>query len=77
MRRQRAPRRACRGAPRGALNGDWGRLTATERGRFLTRIGLAVLANIDLLTQLEAQDVGKPLTQARADVVALARYLEF
>lgn len=64
-------------AARGALNGDWGRLTATERGRFLIRIGQAVLANIDLLTQLEAQDVGKPLTQARADVVALARYLEF
>ena len=27
-----------------------------------------VLKNIDLLTELEARDVGKPLKQARADV---------
>ncbi|OCP37729.1 aldehyde dehydrogenase family protein [Ensifer sp. LC163] len=62
---------------RSALSGDWGQMTATERGRVLSRISGAVLRNIDLLTELEAQDVGKPLTQARADVVALARYLEF
>ncbi len=36
-----------------------------------------MLKNIDLLTDLESKDVGKPVTQARADVVALARYLEF
>ncbi len=29
------------------------------------------------MTDLESKDVGKPVTQARADVVALARYLEF
>ncbi len=62
---------------RAALSGDWGRMTPTERGRVLSRISAAVLRNIDLLTELEARDVGKPLTQARADVVALARYLEF
>lgn len=60
-----------------ALEGDWGRMTALERGRILTRIGQAVLENVDLLAELEARDVGKPLTQARADAVALARYLEF
>ncbi len=64
-------------AARQALAGEWGRLTATERGRILARIGAGVLKNIDLLTEIEARDVGKPLTQARADVVALARYLEF
>ncbi|HEV7321194.1 MAG TPA: aldehyde dehydrogenase family protein [Ensifer sp.] len=62
---------------RAALSGDWGQMTPTERGRVLTRISAAVLRNIDLLTELEARDVGKPVTQARADVVALARYLEF
>ncbi len=62
---------------RAALSGEWGRMTATERGRVLHRISAAVLRNIDLLTELEAKDVGKPLTQARADVVALARYCEF
>ena len=64
-------------AARAALSGSWGKMTATERGRVLQRIGQEVLRNIDLLTELESKDVGKPVTQAKADVVALARYLEF
>ncbi|HEY4959154.1 MAG TPA: aldehyde dehydrogenase family protein, partial [Caldimonas sp.] len=36
-----------------------------------------VLDNVDLLAALEVHDVGKPLKQARADAVALARYFEF
>lgn len=60
-----------------ALQGDWGRATAAERGRLLARIGQLVLENVDDLTRLEALDVGKPLKQARADVIALARYMEF
>ena len=62
---------------RGALSGDWGRMTATERGRVLTRIGQLVLKRTDDLAWMEARDVGKPLTQARNDVIALARYMEF
>ncbi len=64
-------------AAQSALDGDWGRTTALERGRILTRIGQLVLDQVDTLAQLEAMDVGKPLTQARADAVALARYMEF
>jgi aldehyde dehydrogenase (NAD+) len=60
-----------------ALRGPWGRMTATERGRVLTEIGRKVLERVDDLAHLEALDVGKPLTQARADAVALARYMEF
>ncbi|AXI48348.1 aldehyde dehydrogenase [Sulfitobacter sp. SK012] len=60
-----------------ARAGDWGRMTALERGRVLTRIGTAVLERIGQLATLEALDVGKPLSQARADVIALARYMEF
>ncbi len=60
-----------------ALDGDWGRKTALERGRILTRFGQLVLERVDDLAALEAMDVGKPLTQARADAVALARYCEF
>ena len=60
-----------------ALNSDWGRMTALERGRILTKIGQLVLERVDDLAALEAMDVGKPLTQARADAVALARYMEF
>lgn len=64
-------------AARGALSSEWGALSAAERGRLLAQIGRAVLAQADRLAELEALDVGKPLKQARADVVALARYLEF
>jgi aldehyde dehydrogenase (NAD+) len=60
-----------------ALNGEWGAMTALERGRILTRIGQTVLTHVDALAELESSDVGKPLTQARADAVALARYFEF
>jgi len=64
-------------AAQSALRGEWGRMTATDRGRILTEIGRNVLERVDDLAHLEALDVGKPLTQARADAVALARYCEF
>lgn len=60
-----------------ALSGQWGKSTAVERGRVLSKIGQLVLENVDLLASLESADVGKPLTQARADAVALARYMEY
>jgi aldehyde dehydrogenase (NAD+) len=64
-------------AARRALDGAWGRLTAAERGRLLHDAGRAVRDRADELAALEALDVGKPLQQARADALALARYLEF
>ncbi len=64
-------------AARDALNGEWGKKTALERGRILSEIGRKVLERIEDLARLEALDVGKPLTQARADALALARYMEF
>lgn len=60
-----------------ARAGPWGAMSALERGRILTRIGQEVLNHIDDLARIEAMDVGKPLTQARADAIALARYMEF
>lgn len=60
-----------------ALVTGWGRATALERGRLLSKLGHLVLENVDELAMLEALDVGKPLKQARADAIALARYCEF
>ena len=60
-----------------ALLTDWGNSSAVERGRILYRIGQLVLENMDRLAVLEACDVGKPLKQAKADAIALARYMEF
>jgi aldehyde dehydrogenase (NAD+) len=64
-------------AAEAALAGDWGAMTAAERGRILFQLGDLVLQNADALATLEAMDVGKPLKQAKNDVIALARYCEF
>jgi aldehyde dehydrogenase (NAD+) len=64
-------------AAQSARLGDWGRMTATDRGRILSRLGQLILARAEDLAVIEALDVGKPLKQARADALALARYMEF
>ncbi|MEM9632394.1 MAG: aldehyde dehydrogenase family protein [Pseudomonadota bacterium] len=60
-----------------AWHGEWGRTTAVERGRLLFRLRRLVEERVEDLACIEAIDVGKPLKQARADAIALARYLEF
>ena len=57
--------------------GDWGRLSATERGRLLLRLAQRVQARIEELALLESRTTGKPLSQGRADAAALARYFEY
>lgn len=64
-------------AARAALDGPWGRLTATERGRILQKMGALILARSEELAQLESRDTGKPIGQARNDIVVAARYCEF
>ncbi len=64
-------------AAQAALDGDWGALSAAERGRVLLKMSAITLTRADELAHLEALDVGKPLKQGRADALALARYLEF
>ena len=60
-----------------ALAGDWGHLTATERGRLMMRLSALILERVDDLARIEATDVGKPIKQGRADALAMARYMEF
>jgi aldehyde dehydrogenase (NAD+) len=57
--------------------GAWSRLTATERGRILSRIADRIAAHFDELALLEARDTGKPMKQAKADVTAAQRYFEY
>lgn len=68
---------AVKAARRAFAEGPWGRLTATERGRLLCKLADAVTAHAEELALLEATDTGKPMKQARADIVAAARYFEF
>ena len=60
-----------------ALGGEWGKLTATERGRLLMKLAGLINERVDELARIEALDVGKPLKQGRADALAMARYMEF
>jgi aldehyde dehydrogenase (NAD+) len=64
-------------AARRAMDGPWGRMTATERGRILQRLGQLILEHGEELAQVEARDTGKPMSVARADAKAVARYFEF
>ena len=64
-------------AARRAFEGGWARTPAAGRGRILMRLGKLVEGRVEALARLEALDVGKPLKQARADALALARYCEF
>ncbi|MBN2906575.1 MAG: aldehyde dehydrogenase family protein [Rhodobacteraceae bacterium] len=64
-------------AAQAARAGRWGEMTAAERGRILFRLGQFVRGRVDELAAMEATDVGKPLAQARADAMALSRYMEF
>jgi len=64
-------------AARAAFHGAWGRQTATERGRILSRLSALILQHHDELAELECGDTGKPMQQARADITACARYFEY
>ncbi|WP_206026883.1 aldehyde dehydrogenase family protein [Jiella endophytica] len=64
-------------AAEAALDGEWGAMTATERGRVLLRWARLVEERAETLAFLESTDVGKPIAQARNDATALSRYFEF
>src|SRR5260370_27094525 len=64
--------RAVRAARRAFDAGPWGRLTASERGRIIWRIGDLILEHADELAQLESLDNGKPFAVARAADIPLA-----
>jgi len=64
-------------AARAALDGEWGKLSATQRGRLLTRLSQLIVDNAERLAWVEAMDTGKPISTARADVQLLARYFEY
>ena len=74
----RAARHAYEGPARdGSPDGPWGRTPAAERGRILARLANIVLREAEKLAAIESRDTGKPISQARADARALARYFEF
>ena len=64
--------RAVRAARAAFDDGPWGRLTPSERGRIIWRIGDLILEHAEELAQLESLDNGKPYGVALAADVPLA-----
>jgi len=64
-------------ARRAFETGPWPKMPALERGRLMMKLGQKIAEHAEELAQLEAADTGKPMKQARADMVAAARYFEF
>jgi len=59
-------------ARRAFEDSDWSRMTASDRGRIIWRIGDVILEHADELAEIESLDNGKPLGIARAADVELA-----
>lgn len=53
-------------------NGPWPRMSPSERGRIIWKIGDLILEELEALAQLEAVNNGKPIVVARAADVPLA-----
>ena len=62
---------------RRAFEGQWGLLTATERGRILCDVGNLIRVHAHEIASIESKDTGKPLHLAEKDIAVLARYFEF
>lgn len=56
---------------------EWRKVKAYERGQLLIELAQYIRAHAEEWALLECHDVGKPLSQARADIEAAARYFEF
>ncbi|HEY3686526.1 MAG TPA: aldehyde dehydrogenase family protein [Streptosporangiaceae bacterium] len=64
--------RAVRAARAAFETGPWSRMTPSERGKLIWKIGDLILEHVDELAQLESLDNGKPYTVAKAADVPLA-----
>jgi phenylacetaldehyde dehydrogenase len=64
--------RAVGAARRAFESGPWSRMTPSERGRIIWRIGDLILEHVTELAQLESLDNGKPVAVAAAADVPLA-----
>ena len=69
--------RAVLAAHRAFEEGHWPRMAASERGRVLIRIAGFLRERVESLARLEVLNSGKPIRDARAEVLAAAECFEY
>lgn len=57
-----------------ALNGPWGQMSPSDRGRLLYKLGELIEANADSLTEAESRDNGKLRSEVGGQVRYVAKY---
>ncbi|MDC0720427.1 aldehyde dehydrogenase family protein [Nannocystis bainbridge] len=69
--------RAVRAARASFVAGAWSRADPAHRGRVLWAFARAIRDEAEALAWLETRDSGKPIAEARADIVGTAEILEY
>src|ERR1700723_3954580 len=64
-------------AARAALNGPWGALTATARGKLLLRLGEIIAREAERLAEFEVRDGGKLVREMVGPMRALPDYYSY
>jgi (Z)-2-((N-methylformamido)methylene)-5-hydroxybutyrolactone dehydrogenase len=60
-----------------ALDGPWGRMSATDRGLLLHKLGSLIEKHADVLTEVESRDNGKLRSEVGGQVRYMAKYFYY
>ncbi len=69
--------RAVRAAHRAMHEGPWSKMTATQRGKAIRRLGEALAARADSIAEIETRDTGKLLRETKATTRYIAEYYDY
>ncbi len=69
--------RAVQLAHRAFEEGNWPRLSATDRGRILLQAATLVRQRLEDIAAIEARNAGKPIRDARGEIALVAAVLEY
>ncbi|MCV9947013.1 MULTISPECIES: aldehyde dehydrogenase [unclassified Rhizobium] len=69
--------RAVNAADRALYDGQWPKMTATQRGKLLYKLADLVAANAQILAELETRDTGKIIRETSAQIAYVAEYYRY
>jgi aldehyde dehydrogenase (NAD+) len=64
-------------AERALTQGEWPRMSATQRGHLLWRLGDLIISNVDRLAAIEQRDNGKIMSEASAQIRYMGDYFKY